>query len=88
MKQNSEEKLMLATKEWIEKGYLLYLYFSCATGMYEWKPIDPKYYSKITLENFRNKYTANHKLYDNIDDMLLDRQKLNNNFKDGLKINA
>ena len=79
MKQNSEEKLMLATKEWLEKRYLLYLYFSCATNMYEWKPIDPKYYSKNTLENFCNKYTVNHKLYDNIDNMLSDRKKLNSN---------
>lgn len=63
---------------WLEKGYLLYLYFSCATNMYECKPIDPKYYSKNLLENFRNRYTANHKLYDNIEDMLSDRKELNN----------
>lgn len=77
----SEEKLLLATKEWLEKGYLLYLYFSLATNMYEWKPVDPEYYSKISLENFRNKYTVNHKLYDNIDDMLSDRKELNTNLK-------
>ena len=70
---------MLATKEWLKKGYLLYLYFSLATRMYEWKPVDPKYYSKIILENFRKKHTANHKLYDNIEDILSDRKELNNN---------
>jgi hypothetical protein len=81
MKHNkSEEKLLLATKEWLEKGYLLYLYL-CTTGMYEWKPVDPKYYSKFTLENFRNKCTVNHKLYDNIEDMLSDRKELNSNLK-------
>ena len=81
MKENETEKeLMLATKKWLEKGYLLYLYLSCATCKYEWKPVDPKYYSKITLENFRNKYTVNHKLYDNIEEMLSDREELNSGF--------
>lgn len=77
----AEEKLMSVTKEWLEKGYLLYLYFSSATNMYEWKPVDPKYYntSKITLEGFRKKYVINHKLYNNIEEMLADREELNRN---------
>ena len=82
MKQNKTEemeRLMSVTKVWLKEGYLLYLYFSYATHMYEWKPIDPVFYSKIELESFRNKHTANNKLYDNIEDMLSDRQELNNN---------
>jgi hypothetical protein len=76
MKRN-EIKRLLAAKEWLKKGYLLYLYLSLDSHMYECNPIDPDYYSKISLENFRNKYTANHKLYDNIDEMLSDRKELN-----------
>ena len=80
MKQTEEmEEILLATKGWLKKGYLLYLYFSCTTSKYECKPIDPVFYSKIELENFRNKHTVNYKLYDNVEDMLSDRQKLNNN---------
>lgn len=75
----TKEELILEAKGCLEKGYLLYLYFSSATKMYEWKPIDPKYYkgSKNTLEGFRKKCTANHKLYDNIEEMFSDRQELN-----------
>ena len=65
----------------VKKGYLLYLYFSYVTNKYEYNPIDPVFLSKIELENFRNKYTANYKLYDNVEDMLSDRQKLNSNLK-------
>ena len=75
-----EEKLILAAKGWIKKGYLLYLYYSCSTHMYECKPVDPKFYSKNELENFRNKLAANCKLYDNIEEMLLARGELNSNF--------
>lgn len=75
----TEEELILEAKKCLEKGYLLYLYFSLATKKYEWKPIDPKYYkdSKNTLENFRKKGTATHKLYNNVEEMLSDRQELN-----------
>ena len=65
------------TKEWLEKGYLLYLYLSTATGMYECKTIDPKYYKDSALENFRKNYTVNHKLYSNVEEMLSDRKQLN-----------
>lgn len=74
-----KEKLVLAAKGWLKKGYLLYLYYSCATSMYECKPIDPDFYSNIALENFRNKHSASHKLYDNIEEMLSDRDELNSN---------
>lgn len=77
---SDEEKLMLAAKGWLKKGYLLYLYYSYATYKYECKPIDPDFYSKIELEDFRNKHAANHKLYDNIEEMFLDRGKLNSDF--------
>ena len=80
MKQAEEmEEFLLPAKRWLKKGYLLYLYFSYATSKYECNPIDSVCLSKIELENFRNKYTANYKLYDNVEDMLSDRQKLNNN---------
>ena len=72
-----EEKLMLAAKGWLKEGYLLYLYFSYATHMYECNIIDHDFYSKIELEDFRNKHTANHKLYDNVEEMLSDREELN-----------
>ena len=65
------------TKEWLEKGYLLYLYFSATTGMYECKPIDPKCYKDSALEDFRKNYTVNHKLYSNVEEMLSDRKQLN-----------
>ena len=82
MKQAEEiEEFLLPAKRWLKKGYLLYLYFSCATSKYECKPIDSVFLSKIELENFRNKYTANYKLYDNVEDILSDRQKLLNNLK-------
>lgn len=64
-----------------KKGCLLYLYFSYVTSKYECKPIDPVFLSKIELENFRNKYTANYKLHDNVEDIFSDRQKLLNNLK-------
>ena len=80
MKQNEEmEERLLATKKWLEEGYLLYLYFSYKTSKYEWKPIDPDIYSSI--ESFRNKRTANNKLYDNIEDMLKDREELNSSWE-------
>lgn len=79
-KQNEEmEERLLATKKWLEEGYLLYLYFSYKTSKYEWKPIDPDIYSNI--ESFRNKRTANNKLYDNIEDMLKDREELNSSWE-------
>lgn len=82
MKQAEEmEEFLLPAKRWLKKGYLLYLYFSCATSKYECNPIDSVCLSKIELENFRNKYTANYKLYDNVEDMLSDRQKLNSNLE-------
>lgn len=82
MKQTEEmEEFLLATKIWLKRGYLLYLYFSCVTNKYECNTIDPVFLSKIELENFRNKYTVNYKLYDNVKDMLSDRQKLNNNLE-------
>ena len=82
MKQAEEiEEFLLPAKRWLKKGYLLYLYFSYVTNKYEYKPIDPVFLSKIELENFRNKYTANYKLYDNVEDMLSDRQKLNSNLE-------
>ena len=82
MKQNEKmEELLLVTKKQLKKGYLLYLYFSYVTSKYECKPIDPVFLSKIELENFRNKYTANYKLHDNVEDILSDRQKLLNNLK-------
>ena len=82
MKQTEEmEELLLVLKGWLKKGYLLYLYFSYATNKYECKPIDPVFLSKIELKNFRSKYTANYKLHDNVEDILSDRQKLNNNLE-------
>ena len=82
MKQTEEmENFLLAAKGWLKKGYLLYLYFSCVTNKYECKPIDPVFLSKINLENLRNKYTPNYKLYDNVEDILSDRQKLNSNLE-------
>lgn len=85
MKQTEEteemEEFLLATKIWLKKGYLLYLYFNCATSKYECNPIYSVFLSKIELESFRNKCTANYKLYDNVEDMLSDRQKLNSNLE-------
>lgn len=81
-KQNEEiEERLLATEKWLEEGYSLYLYFNYKTSKYEWNPIDPVFYSKIMLESFRNKHTANKKLYDNIEDMLKDREELNSNLE-------
>ena len=82
MKENEEmEERLLATKKWLEEGYSLYLYFNCKTSKYEWNPIDPDFYSNIAFEDFRNNYTANNKLYDNIEDMLKDREELNSSFE-------
>ena len=81
-KQNEEmEERLLTTEKWLEEGYLLYLYFNYKTSKYEWNPINPDFYSNIAFEDFRNKYTANKKLYDNIEDMLKDREELNSNLE-------
>ena len=82
MKENEEmEERLLATKKWLEEGYSLYLYFNYKTSKYEWNPIDPDFYSNIALEDFCNNHTANNKLYDNIEDMLKDREELNSSFE-------
>ena len=82
MKQNEEmEERLLTTKKWLEEGYSLYLYFNYKTSKYEWNPIDPDLYSNIAFEDFRNNHTANNKLYDNIEDMLKDREELNSSFE-------
>ena len=78
MKQTEEMEKLLDD---LKKGYLLYLYFSYVTSKYECNSIDPVFLSKIDLENFRNKYTANYKLYDNVEDIFSDRQKLNSNLE-------
>lgn len=78
----NDEKLVVSAKRYLEKGYLLYLYFSSATQKYEYKPVDPASYkdTKFTLENFKEKFSATHKLYDNVEEMLVDREKLNVKF--------
>ena len=81
-KQNEEmEERLLTTEKWLEEGYSLYLYFNYKTSKYEWKPIDPDIFPNIAFEDFLNKYTANKKLYDNIEDMLKDREELNSSFE-------
>ena len=74
-------RTLIGNKKWLEEGYSLYLYFNYKTSKYEWNPIDPDFYSNIAFEDFRNNHTANNKLYDNIEDILKDREELNSSFE-------
>ena len=77
---NSKEKIKKVIQEKLDKGYLLSLYKSASTGLYECEAVDPKQYpteSGFTLEDFANKYSATKKLYDNFNDFYNARAKLN-----------
>lgn len=81
-KQNEEmEERLLTTEKWLEEGYLLYLCFNYKTSKYEWYPIEPDVFSNVAFEDFFKKLTANKKLYDNIEDMLKDREELNSSLE-------
>lgn len=68
----------------MKRGYLAYIYQFCATKSlyYNWKCVDPKYYTESKIEDFKKKYSVTGKLYVDFYELYYDLIKLNTKGKE------